>query len=445
MNHKGVYLAVFAIFLVLPFGKAGEFYKTEDGTPLYIESELKFNWDQANEECAQRKMALVTVNSESRKLQLQPVIESLKLTDHLGFWMGAHKNEAGDSFEWVNNHQLFDYTNWQAGEPNNALQLEHCGMFYTGTLKWNDFICSRYLGFICEGKPNASEEEEEEDLEPEALIKDDYFSSKLQDELNAVVEATAALKSKYLLVSGMIATDTLASKLENPLRKVIEELNSILQEQNVDELQEEQKSKQTLEMQLRLYQKELQQLKETRDRRLRKTQYELYSLSKLYEKMDKELDKKDEEIQTLRQNHDQQMMEQQTDLKTLKRIVQEQSLQLQQHDNILKSSLTAACDCESNDILNEINEDLNNVQRKQNQLYSLLKKPSRVPEQMSMNDMSEDSYMSNSIYSPFPSNYVKINQDKLKAMKRTKDMLANPLYTIVMNYYDGQNQPFRQL
>ena len=62
-----------------------------------------------------------------------------------------------DIWSWVD-QTPFEYSNWQEGEPNNLDDSRYCAKVYVTGVgeemlgKWDDTLCDKYLGFICEIK-----------------------------------------------------------------------------------------------------------------------------------------------------------------------------------------------------------------------------------------------------------------------------------------------------
>ncbi len=53
-------------------------------------------------------------------------------------WLGAFY---WGNFTWINSGPL-SFTNWNAGEPNNALSGEYCISMYQDQGYWNDLNCN---------------------------------------------------------------------------------------------------------------------------------------------------------------------------------------------------------------------------------------------------------------------------------------------------------------
>ncbi|XP_013119451.2 lectin subunit alpha [Stomoxys calcitrans] len=429
MKRTGVLFTAVVTILVLPSARAGEFSSSDEGDIFYIQSEHAFNWQQAKQECNKRNMALVTINSEIKKLLVQKIINSLNLTDHLGFWMGAHRNEAGDNFEWISRNEAFHYTNWQKGEPNNAVNSEHCGMFYADTTNWNDFVCSRLLGFVCEENALAEQNTEEVSALTKYQRENTELPSMLENELRSLFKSFAILRQKWEYSHAFTKTEEI-SKFKNSLRELIKELSDISDEYNPDEIKVQTKSSMILEMELQKYQKELKELKETTDKRLRKTQNDLDCLSRLHKILRTRFNEKSNELENLKSVHDQQMKEQQKKLDLLKETSVKQLQVIREQQEKLNASITSSCQLESDKLLNEINEELIIVQRKQNQLLAALQKNKIVQTPFSPSESSSAEHISPpSTSSPFETNTLKNNEQKLKVVKKLNGMIGNPLYT----------------
>lgn len=102
-------------------------------------------------------MALVAVDSEGKRQRLANLISPEDGASHL--WTGGHDNTNSRKFEWISNSQLFDYTNWFKGEPND--KKERCVEMIYPNLNWNDVPCDAQRGYVCEEIPAVAEKRRE--------------------------------------------------------------------------------------------------------------------------------------------------------------------------------------------------------------------------------------------------------------------------------------------
>ncbi|XP_005186728.1 lectin subunit alpha [Musca domestica] len=129
-------------------------YKT--GTYKYfIEPKNQYTWQQALDECKKKKMSLVTIDSEEKANDVKTVLNEafLFLKKPIPrLYIGANDLDEFREFIWISKGDVFRYTNWEKGEPNNYKKLnERCvHIGFHGDEKWNDINCSRKYGFICE-------------------------------------------------------------------------------------------------------------------------------------------------------------------------------------------------------------------------------------------------------------------------------------------------------
>ncbi|XP_061387554.1 lectin subunit alpha-like [Musca vetustissima] len=129
-------------------------YKTSK-YKYFIEPRQKFTWSQALEECKKKKMNLATIDSKERADDLKIV-----LNEAFGYekkriprlYIGANDLDEFREFVWIAKGDIFSYTNWEKGEPNNYKKLnERCvHIGFHGDDKWNDINCNRKYGFICD-------------------------------------------------------------------------------------------------------------------------------------------------------------------------------------------------------------------------------------------------------------------------------------------------------
>ncbi|XP_073829636.1 lectin subunit alpha-like [Musca autumnalis] len=129
-------------------------YKTST-YKYYIEPKNKYTWSQALEECKNRKMNLVTIDSKEKADDVNVVLNEAFLFQKKPIprlYIGANDLDEFREFIWIAKGEIFSYTNWEKGEPNNYQELnERCvHIGFHGDEKWNDINCDRKYGFICE-------------------------------------------------------------------------------------------------------------------------------------------------------------------------------------------------------------------------------------------------------------------------------------------------------
>ena len=56
-------------------------------------------------------------------------------------WIGANDIGNEGSFVWAEPPAPVNYTNWDAGQPDNAYGVENCVHMWLGDGKWNDLPC----------------------------------------------------------------------------------------------------------------------------------------------------------------------------------------------------------------------------------------------------------------------------------------------------------------
>lgn len=123
------------------------------------------SWYQAESKCEELGGHLVVITSKEEQENLNDYVKELQKQGQLtkqDIWIGA--NIKDKKITWVTQEKC-DYTNWNAGEPNNVFSIQDCVMMYTplsvnGALGyWNDENgngrdWSGYnlwqIGYICE-------------------------------------------------------------------------------------------------------------------------------------------------------------------------------------------------------------------------------------------------------------------------------------------------------
>ena len=128
----------------------GHYYKLFDDS---------ITWSKAKEYCESIGGHLVTVNTQAEQDFLINLSESSKKKN---LWIGAKSDNSGN-YSWVTG-EVFSFTNWATGEPNNVHNSQFTAMMYTHNASvhaglWNDenengrdwsgYYLSDF-GFICE-------------------------------------------------------------------------------------------------------------------------------------------------------------------------------------------------------------------------------------------------------------------------------------------------------
>jgi GTP-binding protein EngB required for normal cell division len=115
------------------------------------------NWVESRNACSVQESTLVRIDNLQTNNQIYDQITE-------SHWIGFHNFYQG-TWQWVDG-QKQDYKNWGTGEPNNfnhggvgencaelCRNSDHCP-----NGKWNDYLCSRKLKFICQRKKLSSQE-----------------------------------------------------------------------------------------------------------------------------------------------------------------------------------------------------------------------------------------------------------------------------------------------
>ena len=128
----------------------------EDQNAELIEEAVLFNghtyhvfeesiyWSEAKAKCEELGGHLATITSQEEQNFIEQINSGRR-------WIGGYRE--GNDWHWVTG-ETWDYTNWDAGEPNNSSNVisnETCVAVWP--LKWNDLADSNVLeqsGYICE-------------------------------------------------------------------------------------------------------------------------------------------------------------------------------------------------------------------------------------------------------------------------------------------------------
>ena len=98
-------------------------------------------WSQARARCRAEQGDLASVHNRAEN----EFIRGLSRGERL--WLGGRRSSR--DFTWSDG-SVWDFDNWDGGEPNNYFQDEDCLELYTQRAAWNDDHCSLFSSpFVC--------------------------------------------------------------------------------------------------------------------------------------------------------------------------------------------------------------------------------------------------------------------------------------------------------
>ena len=125
----------------------------------------QMSWEEARFFCEQRGGHLATISSSSEN----EFVSSLFSGESV--WLGGNDVNVEGQFTWYTN-ELFSYTNWASGEPNDGKSggQDYIHMYKSGL--WDD-IQDTKLGFICEW--DAWEKTSEVSISKDAVLFNNHY------------------------------------------------------------------------------------------------------------------------------------------------------------------------------------------------------------------------------------------------------------------------------
>lgn len=139
---------------------------------------LQTSWYKAFQHCRYLGMNLISISSQEENDRIEQQIQdegnkcsntelldfnnliSIVFSGHddKDFWTSGTKLGNGQTYNWMGNGKLVQYSNWALGQPDNHLwgdEYENCiNIIYKKAgrdgLKWNDATCESNFHFICE-------------------------------------------------------------------------------------------------------------------------------------------------------------------------------------------------------------------------------------------------------------------------------------------------------
>ncbi|XP_033624558.1 macrophage mannose receptor 1-like [Asterias rubens] len=102
-------------------------------------------WADAREQCMLGGGDLISFVSATEQTYINA---RLVFESEPSAWIGANDISANGGWVWSDGSP-FKFLNWNAGEPNDFEDGEHCSELYTSNGRWNDIPCERTMGYIC--------------------------------------------------------------------------------------------------------------------------------------------------------------------------------------------------------------------------------------------------------------------------------------------------------
>ncbi|NXC92725.1 MRC1 protein, partial [Certhia familiaris] len=128
------------------------FWKTNPVTETryQINSESLLTWHQARKSCQQQDAELLSITDLREEMYLLGLTSDLGINAKL--WIGLY-NALDSGWKWTGGSP-FRYLNWAPGNPS-VESGKICGTFQGKNGKWENQLCDRKLGYICQ-KRNTS-------------------------------------------------------------------------------------------------------------------------------------------------------------------------------------------------------------------------------------------------------------------------------------------------
>lgn len=69
-----------------------------------------------------------------------------------GYWTSGVRGKSSPELFWFVNGKPLVYSKFFVGQPDNFLLIEGCVevFVYQKEIFWNDFVCDRKIGYICQ-------------------------------------------------------------------------------------------------------------------------------------------------------------------------------------------------------------------------------------------------------------------------------------------------------
>ncbi|XP_075153418.1 uncharacterized protein LOC142227002 [Haematobia irritans] len=153
MFHFITFVIAFSLVYVV---NSGQLYKINSGNEYFLETGQKYSWYEANRECHQLNMKLISIDDEVKQQKLEELYNYTAISAESAprIWTSGNSLADGYTYKWRSTGQQLTSKNWGVGEPNKY--DEHCIAVKTETVAWFDAICGRKFGYVCENTNGVS-------------------------------------------------------------------------------------------------------------------------------------------------------------------------------------------------------------------------------------------------------------------------------------------------
>jgi len=115
----------------------------------FYKSNNTLSWDMAKQHCLQLGGNLATIRDNSTNMFLLEILDPVRK-----YWLGGNDKKLQGNWIWEGHNDLFSFTFWGKGQPNNFKGRQHCLLFIyhdnDKEMKWNDRRCTNHRNYLCE-------------------------------------------------------------------------------------------------------------------------------------------------------------------------------------------------------------------------------------------------------------------------------------------------------
>ncbi|KAL3837160.1 hypothetical protein ACJMK2_022538 [Sinanodonta woodiana] len=111
--------------------------------------DTKITWKKASDLCTYDGGTLAIIESFEQQTFIEDLMKKRRFNVS-GLWIGSDKLHPEERRAWADG-DYFSYVNWAPGEPNSMVN-ENCAELRTNNGTWNDVVCRKTNGVICDVK-----------------------------------------------------------------------------------------------------------------------------------------------------------------------------------------------------------------------------------------------------------------------------------------------------
>ncbi|XP_072020262.1 macrophage mannose receptor 1-like [Amphiura filiformis] len=133
-----------------PEGTCPDGWRIFRGNCYQLNTNIKYTWTDSKHYCETQGSFLVDIQSSIENNYITSLFDELDNVGITDFWIGISDLVQDGSFAWSDGSNIA-YTNWNADQPSDTVNIPDCGTIFTGSTegKWSTGNCYGLQAFVC--------------------------------------------------------------------------------------------------------------------------------------------------------------------------------------------------------------------------------------------------------------------------------------------------------